>query len=159
MQIHSFAPIVNQNSNVLILGTMPGNDSLKHNQYYAHSRNVFWKLLFEIYNIEYSADYNVKKQLLINNQVALWDVLESCFRQSSLDSDIIQERPNDIEQLLEKHSLIKHIVFNGKAAERYFNKYFKHLSISSKVMPSTSPANAISYSKKIAEWKGFCNLS
>jgi hypoxanthine-DNA glycosylase len=158
MQINSFIPIANRNSTILILGTMPGNDSLKYAQYYAHPRNVFWKLLFEIYNTKYAAEYNLKKQLLQNNHIALWDVLEGCFRQSSLDSDITEEKPNDIEVFLEKYPNIKHIVFNGKAAQQYFKKYFKHISVSSIVMPSTSPANAIPYAKKLAEWKNICNL-
>lgn len=159
MQINSFAPIVSQKSTVLILGTMPGNDSLKYAQYYAHPRNAFWKILFEIYNNQYSDDYNSKKELLLKNNLALWDVLASCFRQSSLDTDITLEKPNDIALFLQQYPNIKHIVFNGKAAERYLKKYFKHLSLSSTIMPSTSPANAISYAKKMLMWKNIVHLT
>ena len=84
----SFPPISNIESKVLILGTMPGIASLKLNQYYGHTRNNFWKLLFEIFNEPFSTDYEIRKKMLLKNNVALWDVIKVCVREGSLDCDI-----------------------------------------------------------------------
>jgi len=158
MQIFSFPPIVNIESKVLILGTMPGKDSLKFNQYYAHSRNAFWKILFTIFDKPFSNDYNVKQDLLLTNNIALWDVLKACKRKSSLDSDIIEEEANDLEIFLKKHPNINSLIFNGKSSMTFFKKHIKESSLPLITYPSTSPAYTIPLAKKLKEWSEITNL-
>ena len=100
----SFKPSIDNNSKVLILGSMPGVKSLEEQQYYAHPQNRFWKVMGSICN---SPDfpnlaYSEKLQILLNNNIALWDTIKSCNRIGSLDSDIQNETPNDIRKLLKK---------------------------------------------------------
>ncbi|HEY6144265.1 MAG TPA: DNA-deoxyinosine glycosylase [Flavobacterium sp.] len=151
---YSFPPISNPNSTVLILGTMPGAQSLALNQYYGHRQNAFWKIIFALFDTPYTTDYEQRKSLLSANQVAVWDVLEACVREGSLDSAIEQEVPNDIPSFLKTHPNITHIFFNGQKAAAFFKKYIRlkkdyHLA----TLPSTSPANAgKSFETKLSEW-------
>jgi hypoxanthine-DNA glycosylase len=153
MRLFSFPPISNPYSQILILGTMPGVESLNKNEYYAHPRNTFWKIMFVLFNQTYSIEYDVKKLLLLNNNVALWDVLKQCTRQGSLDSNILEEVPNDLETFLKEHPQINHLFFNGKKAHDYFLKYNKNTALACTVLPSTSPAHAITFEKKLTQWE------
>ena len=155
MKSFSFAPIASQDANILILGTMPGTKSLELNQYYGHSQNNFWKFMFTIFNENPSADYEIKKALLLKNKIALWDVLQYCDRVGSLDSAIKNEIANDFETFLKQHPQIKTILFNGQKAEKKKKKYV-HLKNTYTLitLPSTSPANASkSFQSKLDEWK------
>jgi hypoxanthine-DNA glycosylase len=158
MKIFSFPPISNAQSKILILGTMPGKDSLKYNQYYAHSRNAFWKIMFALFNTPFSNDYEVKKSLLLNNNIALWDVLKACKRESSLDSDILEEEPNDLKLFLKNHPQINHLFFNGQSSMNYFKHYVKEISLPHTLLPSTSPAYTISLEKKLNQWSVITEL-
>lgn len=155
MKIFSFPSISDPEATILILGTMPGVQSLQLQQYYGHPRNLFWKLLFTIYGEEYSAHYHEKKNLLLKNKVALWDVLQACEREGSLDSAIVKEVANDFKSFLEAHPKITHIYFNGQKAAHYFKRYAQlDKSYILTTLPSTSPANAgKSFEAKLAEWK------
>ena len=142
----SFKPSIDNNSKVLILGSMPGVKSLEEQQYYAHPQNRFWKVMGHICNEPKLHEYNydVKLKILLKNNIALWDTLKSCKRDGSLDSDIYNETPNDIKKLLKKYPNIKILCLNGNKSYSAFKKYFPDLSekyICCK-MPSTSPANA-----------------
>lgn len=155
MKSFSFAPISSPDSKILILGTMPGTKSLELNQYYGHNQNNFWKFMFEILKEEFSNDYEVRKNLLIKNNVALWDVLQFCDRVGSLDSAIKNEIANDFEEFLASHPQITTILFNGQKAAAFFKKYV-HLNKQYKTftLPSTSPANASkAFQSKLDEWK------
>lgn len=155
MKSFSFAPISSPNSKILILGTMPGTKSLELNQYYGHNQNNFWKFMFHILKEEFSTDYEIRKSLLIKNNIALWDVLQFCDRIGSLDSAIKNEIANDFESFLEAHSQIEYILFNGQKAAAFFKKYI-HLNKDYKTftLPSTSPANAgKTFQHKLDEWK------
>jgi hypoxanthine-DNA glycosylase len=151
MQIYSFPPISNTDSKILILGTMPGNDSLKMNQYYAHPRNAFWKIMFAIFDQPFSNDYGVKKELLLKNQIALWDVLKACKRRGSLDVNIIEEEANNFKDFFKKHAHIHHIFFNGQQSSNYFLKNQKS-AIPFTKLPSTSPAHTMSFNEKLTAW-------
>jgi G:T/U mismatch-specific DNA glycosylase len=122
---YSFPPISNPNARVLILGTMPGAQSLVLNQYYGHPQNAFWKIVFALFETDYSTDYEERKSLLLENNIAIWDVLEACIREGSLDSAIQEEVPNDIHSFLKTHPNITHIFFNGQKAAAFFKKYIK----------------------------------
>jgi hypoxanthine-DNA glycosylase len=155
MKSFSFAPIASIDASILILGTMPGTKSLEIQQYYGHPQNNFWRFMFEVLNEDFSKDYETRKNLLIKNNIALWDVLQFCERIGSLDSAIKNEVTNDFEQFLKKHPNIKTIFFNGQKAAAFFKKYVKlenkyeHI-----ILPSTSPANASkTFESKLNEWK------
>ena len=156
--IYSFAPIADFQSKVLVLGTMPGKESLRMNAYYAHPQNAFWKILFTLFHLPFSTDNQIRREMLLRNGIALWDVLESCTRQSSLDTDIRQEYPNDIVQFLATHPNISVILFNGKGAAGYFRKYFPGVDLPNQVMPSTSPTHAIRWEAKLEAWKTIINM-
>jgi hypoxanthine-DNA glycosylase len=155
MKIYSFEPISNTKSKVLVLGTMPGEKSLKLKQYYGHGGNSFWKIIFALFDEQFSTDYNKKKDLLLKNNIALWDVLQGCEREGSSDSSILKEEPNDFSSFFENHPGIKLIAFNGQNAERYF---LTHSNFRPEItyisLPSTSPANTWkSFDEKLTEWK------
>ena len=154
----SFKPSINKNSKILILGSMPGVKSLEEHQYYAHPQNRFWKVMAEICNTPdlHNYDYKNKLNTLLSNNIALWDTIKSCTRTGSLDSNIINETPNDIKSLLEKYPNIKIICLNGNKSFSAFKKYNPNLmeKYTCYKMPSTSPANArFSLEKLIQEWK------
>lgn len=155
MKIYSFPSLSDNNSKVLLLGTMPGIASLTLNQYYGHPQNAFWKLLFTIFDEPYSTDYAVRKKLVLKHRIALWDVLQTCVRKGSLDSAIEQEIPNDFTAFLASHPNIQQIFFNGQKAAQYFKKYVQipsHYELIT--LPSTSPANAgISFEEKLKLWR------
>ena len=153
----SFDPSIDNNSKILILGSMPGVKSLKEQQYYAHQQNRFWKIMSVICNEPklHEFDYDLKLKTLLNNNIALWDTIKSCTREGSLDSDIQNETPNDIKSLLKKYPNIKTICLNGNKSYSAFKKYFPNLleKYNCFKMPSTSPANArYSLDKLIEEW-------
>lgn len=155
MKSFSFAPISSPTSKILILGTMPGTKSLELNQYYGHNQNNFWKFMFQILKEDFSQDYETRKNLLIKNNIALWDVLQFCDRVGSLDSAIKNETANDFEQFLETHSQITTILFNGQKAASFFKKYvYLKKEYQTYTLPSTSPANASKdFQSKLDEWK------
>ena len=153
----SFAPSIDNNSKVLILGSMPGVKSLEEKQYYAHPQNRFWKVMGHILEEPklHEFDYGTKLKTLLKNNIALWDTIKSCRREGSLDSDIQNETPNDIRKLLKNYPNIKIICLNGNKSYSAFKKYFPDLlkKYSCHKMPSTSPANArYSLEKLVEEW-------
>jgi len=155
MKIYSFPPISDKHTKILILGTMPGKKSLKLNQYYGHGGNSFWKLMFAIFEESFSIDYNKRKNILLKNNIALWDVLKACEREGSSDNAILKEESNDFKTFFENHPEIKKIAFNGQNAEEYFNVYSNHKpDVEFISLPSTSPANTWkTFDEKLNEWK------
>ena len=157
--INSFAPIVNSETKILILGTIPGVASLAKQKYYGHPRNHFWSILFELLNtMPVSNVFEDKVKTLQNHKIGLWDVLKNCQRHGSLDIHIKKPLENDFEGLLKQFPNINKIVFNGKESHRYFFKKFGQIQgITYYTMPSTSPANTMSLEKKIEIWAQFLN--
>lgn len=156
--IHSFAPIEDSTASVLILGSMPGKESLRAGQYYAHPRNAFWPIMGDLIGAKPTLPYESRTQLLKTAGIALWDVLASCTRHSSADSDIDAALSNDFETFFLSHPHITHVFFNGAIAEKYFHKLVQKLLESRQLqyqrLPSTSPANAsMSYDQKLNAWK------
>lgn len=150
----SFPPFVNSNTEVLILGTMPGVASLVKQEYYANKRNHFWQIIYTIFdNLPISEVFEEKIQFLQANRVGLWDVLENCERKGSLDVHIKNHKENDFETLFKEFPAINTIVFNGKESHKYFLKKFGQIEgITYYVMPSTSPANTMSFDNKLKIW-------
>lgn len=147
-RIKCFAPVVDSESEILILGTMPSPESLRKNEYYANSRNSFWKIIATIYNDgkEFES-YEEKINCIHKNHLALWDVFSSCEREGALDSNIKQEIPNNLIAFLESHPSINKVVLNGHEAEKAFAINFPH-----EYVMSSSPANAKSLETKVSDW-------
>ncbi|MGZ9736150.1 DNA-deoxyinosine glycosylase [Flavobacterium sp. GNP002] len=152
--IQSFPPFVNSQTKILILGTMPGIASLEKQEYYAHKRNHFWKIMYTLLdNLPISEIFEEKIQLLQANNIGLWDVLENCERKGSLDIHIKNQKENDFETLFKEFPGISKIVFNGKESHKYFLKKFGQIKgITYYVMPSTSPANTMLFDNKLKIW-------
>ena len=121
--LRSFPPVANPNATVLILGSMPGKESLKQNQYYAHPQNAFWKIMGELVDAHPHLPYEKRLRKLTAAHIALWDVLASCKRESSLDTHIRNEKANDFATFFAQHPHITHVFFNGAKAEQSFNKF------------------------------------
>ncbi|PQJ82640.1 DNA-deoxyinosine glycosylase [Polaribacter glomeratus] len=155
MERVSFDPILPENPKVFILGTMPGKQSLKKQQYYANNRNSFWKIIYELTDEVYSENYTERIDTLKKNNIAIWDICQFGERVTSLDSDIKNEVPNPINEIIEMFPSVKQIIFNGKKAEKLYDKYFiKIENIIYETVLSTSPANArFSFKEKLNNWK------
>ena len=163
MKITSFPPIVTKESFILLLGSMPGQKSLNLQEYFAHSQNSFWHIMDAICGASPLLPYAERVQKLNENRIAVWDVLQHCEREGSLDSaiNLESEVPNNFEQFLTKYPQICHIFFNGKKADNSFRKkVWPELSpqvrdrISLTTLPSTSPANTqLTRKKKIDVWQ------
>ncbi|WP_138205126.1 DNA-deoxyinosine glycosylase [Haloimpatiens lingqiaonensis] len=154
----SFEPIIDKNCKILILGTMPSVRSLEKQQYYGNKRNQFWKIIYGLSNKEVEEDYENRKTFLLNQHIAIWDVLKSCDREGSSDSKIINPVSNDFETFFNQYPGIKTVFFNGSKAEELFIKLvigkmcFKEGLLFYR-LPSTSPANAIRFKDKLERWK------
>jgi len=151
----AFEPIANFASKILILGTMPGEKSLLLQQYYGNRGNQFWRLLFSVYNEEPKVDYPDKIKFLTDNNIALWDVLQYCEREGSLDSNIKNEVANDFKSFYKSYPAIKKVFFSSKNAAAYYKKYVgEREDIEYHVLPSPSGANAtMSFAQKLEIWR------
>ncbi|UQB69663.1 DNA-deoxyinosine glycosylase [Epilithonimonas zeae] len=153
-RINSFPPIVDEHSQILILGSVPGVKSLQMQQYYAHPQNQFWKILFHLFDVAFSLNYQQRIDLLKENKIALWDVIESCERKGSLDTEIKNEIDNNILQLIENHPNIKIIFCNGQKSYKNLIKILgKNFKIPIVVLPSTSPLHTVKFEEKLESWK------
>lgn len=151
---HPFPALFDSNSKVLILGSFPSVKSREQLFFYGHPQNRFWKIISGIFNEAEPQTVDEKKELILRNHLALWDVLSSCEINGSADSTIKNAAVNDIEPII-KQAKIKEIFLNGKTAGKYYNKYVAStVNLKSTVLPSTSPANAAWNEEKLmAEWK------
>ena len=153
-------PILGEQPTTLVLGSMPGQDSLKSQRYYAHKQNSFWWIMSEVLNFEISLGYQKRCSKLTKAGIAVWDVLHQCRRKGSLDSAIERktEIPNDFFEFLERYTSIQSILFNGLAAEKLFCRHYpdemKIRDIKCFSCPSTSPAYAaMTRQKKLQRWQ------
>ena len=156
--IHSFAPVSNADARVLILGSMPGKKSLEQNQYYAHQPNAFWKIMGELAGAYPSLPYEEKLCVLRSSGIALWDVLASCERKTSMDSHIRNESANDFASFFARHPHITQVFFNGGKAEQCFRKFVQDQQalppLKFRRLPSTSPAHAgMRLEDKLQAWR------
>lgn len=151
---HTFEPIFDKNSEILVLGSFPSVKSRENNFYYAHPQNRFWKVVASVYSCPVPSSVEEKKNMLLSNKIAVWDVIRSCEITGSADSTIKSVIPNDLSEILSVAD-IKKIYANGKTAQSLYNKYIKkNTGIDIISLPSTSPANAAySLEKLIKEWK------
>ena len=141
-------------SKILLLGSLPGDRSLQENQYYAHPQNRFWKILALLLGATPPLNYPHCIALLHKYHIALWDVCEVAIRKGSMDTNILQERPNQIADLLRENPSINSVCFNGQKAQKLYDKYFERTDgIQYITLPSTSPANAtFNQERLLAAW-------
>lgn len=153
-RISSFPPIIDHQSEILILGSVPGMKSLEKQQYYAHPQNKFWKIIFELFHEEFTENYPDRIDVLKKNHVALWDVIDSCERKGSLDSEIKNEEANQIPEVLEQYPNIRAVFCNGGKSYKNLIKILgKNYRVPIFLMPSTSPLHTISFERKFEDWK------
>ncbi|SCY84873.1 MULTISPECIES: DNA-deoxyinosine glycosylase [unclassified Lysinibacillus] len=152
-------PVVDSATKVLIVGSMPGKQSLEKQQYYGNPRNHFWPIMSELLETEVPDDYVKRIALLKHNAIGLWDTVETCEREGSLDAAIRNEKPNDFQTLFEEYPNIQLVLFNGAKA---FEVFKKHIGLelleerAYKKMPSTSPIpgkNIKSFAEKLEDWR------
>ena len=155
--IASFSPNVDQYSEMIILGSMPGVESLRQQQYYAHPRNTFWKIMGELYSFSPELPYKTRLQQLLACRIALWDSAFSCQRDGSLDSAIRAVKINNFEEFFQRYPGIKTVCFNGQAAGKLFIKHSKAMNLPPLTfiqLPSTSPAHAsMKFRDKLLAWQ------
>lgn len=157
--VSSFNYFVNDNTLILIIGTMPGLQSLQKQEYYANKHNVFWKIISSTFNNGYDfLSYNDKLNCLNKHCIGLWDNLKYCERDGSLDTNIRNEFPNDFRTLFDDYKKIKRLLFNGNKSYCFFKKYNSDIlgDYEYFILPSTSPTNArIKFEDKLNKWKSF----
>jgi len=157
--LHAFDPVETKDSSILILGTLPSKESLRICEYYGHPRNAFWFIMASLYDTGFSS-YEEKVLFLQEKRIALWDVLSAGERESSADSDIHNEIPNDFAQFWRTHQEIRLVCFNGQTARRLFYKHVGEpdhpvLPIKPRfvTLPSTSPAYTLPFVEKRELWR------
>ncbi len=138
---HTFPPIYDANSKVLILGSIPSVKSREVGFYFSHPKNRFWSTLAKVYNVEIGNSIEEKKAFLLQHNIALFDCVKSCDINASSDSSIKNVIPNDISNIL-KNTHIQAIFTAGKKAYQLYQKYiYPKTNIEAIYLPSTSPAN------------------
>lgn len=153
-----FPPVARPDARVLILGSLPGERSLRAGQYYAHPQNAFWRIMHDIAAAD--GGYQQRCQVLLERRIAVWDVLAASVRPGSMDADICQKsaKANDFSHFFTKHPEIERIAFNGQMAARLFARLVQpgpdNAAFEQLILPSTSPAYAsMSYADKLARWR------
>ncbi len=151
---HPFPPLYNKDSKILILGSFPSVKSREQKFFYGHPQNRFWKVVAAVFGCDVPETIEEKKRFLLENGIALWDVIASCEIEGSSDSSIRDVKVNDLSEIFAKAN-IRQIFVNGKTAEKYFKKYTKaQVGREAITLPSTSPANAAwSVARLIEAWK------
>jgi hypoxanthine-DNA glycosylase len=153
-----FAPIARQDARVLILGSLPGQRSLRDHQYYAHPQNAFWRIMLAL--VGATGSYEERCASLRNQHIALWDVLAESVRPGSMDADIqlSSARCNDFAGFFADHNDIGLVCFNGQKASKLYQQFVgidrNGPQCRFETLPSTSPAYAaMSYENKLTRWR------
>jgi len=156
-RIRGFAPIADRRARILILGSMPGVESLARGRYYAHRHNSFWPIMAALFDLDPAAPYEARVRALRARRVAVWDVLQSCVREGSLDARIGEEVANDFAAFFGAHRAITHVFFNGAKAEACYRRHVEPVvgrPMRYARLPSTSPAHAsLSMARKLTAWR------
>ena len=150
----SFPPIIAAGCRVLVLGTLPGEESLRRQEYYAHPRNLFWPIVFGLFDAAPAPAYADRLAFVLGCNIALWDVCASAQRRASADTAIRGEAPNAIDALLDRHPTIRAVAFNGTGARRLYDRHFaRRPDCRYLALPSTSPAHArLGFAEKLGRW-------
>ena len=149
----SFPPVVNADTRVLVLGSLPGEQSLARAQYYAHPRNHFWRLMGEVIGADLVAlDYAGRLDALLKARIGLWDVVASASRSGSLDGNIRDHRPNALAELAATLPELGAVAFNGGTSARIGQKELAETGLTLVPLPSSSPAYTLAYERKREAW-------
>jgi hypoxanthine-DNA glycosylase len=154
--LEGFAPVVDDEARLLILGSFPSVQSLATGQYYGNPRNAFWPITSALFGFELRAPYETRLAALQSNGVALWDVLHMCRRAGSSDAKIDPNTvvANDFGQLFATYARIGRVYFNGRTAEKLFGLLVDvEAPVSFQLLPSTSPARAMPPGQKLDAWR------
>ena len=151
---HTFEPVYNEQSKILILGSLPSVRSREQGFYYGHPRNRFWKVISEILQCPEPITIEEKRMMLLEHHIAIWDVIDNCDIKGSSDSSIRNVVPTDVPKIL-TNADIKQIFANGKTAGQLYRKWLEPVTNQEIVdLPSTSSANAAFSTDKLIEvWK------
>ena len=150
--LHGLPAIIDPGIRTLILGSFPSPASLAAQQYYAHARNQFWRLLSALLGEALvELDYPRRKSRLLASGIGVWDVYARCRRSGALDSAIEAGETNDFSRFGELAPQLQHIAFNGQAAGR-FAPWFAARGFTAAILPSSSPAYTLAFEKKLARW-------
>lgn len=151
---HTFEPVYNEMSKILILGSLPSVKSREMNFYYGHPQNRFWKLIAGLMGERLPVSIEDKKEMLLRNGIAVWDVIQKCDIIGSSDSSIRNVIPADINMVLERSSIKRLYANGGKAYELYMKYCYQDTKREIRKLPSSSPANAAySLERLKEEWK------
>ena len=151
---HTFDPVFDAESKILILGSFPSVKSRENNFFYGHPQNRFWKVMANVLEREVPTTIEEKRKMLLENHVAVWDVIASCSIVGSSDTSIKDVVVNDFSRILENSKVERVYVNGGKAYELYHKYAEKVTGIKAVKLPSTSPANAAwSLEKLTKTWK------
>jgi len=154
------APVVAPNTRILILGSFPGAASLAAQQYYAHPRNQFWKLVGALVDEDlYALPYAERLPRLLVHRFGLWDVLAACEREGSLDSAIRKPAANDFARLHRLCPALDTVGFNGQTSGKFADQFAAH-GYRTVVLPSSSPAHmALNFEQKLERWRALMDGS
>lgn len=154
MILHNIPPLYNNDSQTLILGSFPSVKSREAEFFYGHPQNRFWRVLAGVFSAPVPETVEQKKRLVLENRLALWDVIAECEITGSADTSIKSVKPNDIAGIIE-NTAVSRIFVNGKTAEKYYIRYIeKTVGKRAICLPSTSPANAAwSLERLINAWQ------
>lgn len=161
-RVRSLPPLARRDARVLILGSMPGAESLRQRQYYAYAHNQFWPIMGALFGAGRDLSYAARVEALLEQGLAVWDVLRSCERSGSLDGNIrlSSERPNDFRRFFEDHAQVRTVFFNGGKAQAAFRRHAQPRlgALAARLalvrLPSTSPAHAsLRHSAKLRAWQ------
>lgn len=150
---HQFPPVFDENSRILILGTMPSPKSRETGFYYGHPRNRFWKVVSDVCGEALPETIEEKTAFALRNRIAVWDVLAGCEIRGADDSSIRNPSANDMNVVLRQADI--HAIFTtGKKATQLYKKYcYPETGMEAFCLPSTSPANCrVSYEELFKEY-------
>lgn len=160
-RIHCFDPVVDGNTEVLIIGTMPGQESLKQGMYYANANNHFWEFMYLILQpeslllplVDRNIDKSIHYKLLLSHRIGLWDIVKDCKRTGSKDSEIREETFNDLTSVISKN--VKLIICSSPKALNYLkvSGQIQSIKVPIKSLGSTSSMNPNNTFKVLEEWK------
>jgi TDG/mug DNA glycosylase family protein len=157
-----FAPVARGDARILILGSLPGQRSLQAVQYYAHPQNAFWRIMRDLVGAD--GTYEQRCATLVENGIALWDVLAESTRPGSMDADIEMDtaKANDFSAFFLRHPDIERLCFNGQKAAQMYSRFVDDAGrrLQQDTLPSTSPAYAaMAYPQKLARWRSAIEAS
>jgi len=151
--VRCLPPVHGELPDVVILGSFPSRQSLLKKEYYGNPRNHFWQIIEALFPIDRHLPYGVRTSRLVDNRIALWDVICTCSRKGSADARIQNPEFNDLAGFLESSPSLHLVALNGSSAGRYYHQLNISESVPSVVLPSTSPANTrFTLKEKVRSW-------